>query len=225
MFRSFEEAGISEGERDVPCARLETMAKLKVFRTPIGFHDAYVAAPSQKAALEAWGADADLFARGIAERVDDPSLTKEPLARPGEVIKVTRGGPGDHFKAIGAAPKRRKSTVPGDPRDPPVSKIPEAEPPVANRQRPRKKPKPKPRPSRAQLERAEAALAAVEAEHLQRLADLAARRKALEEGRKALEEERRVEQSGYAAKTEKLEAARQRARAAYQAKVEQWAAE
>jgi hypothetical protein len=31
-------------------------AKLKVFRTPIGFHDAYVAAPSQKAALEAWEA-------------------------------------------------------------------------------------------------------------------------------------------------------------------------
>jgi hypothetical protein len=26
------------------------VAKLKVFRTPIGFHDAYVAAPSQKAA-------------------------------------------------------------------------------------------------------------------------------------------------------------------------------
>jgi hypothetical protein len=30
------------------------MAKLKVFRTPIGFHDAYVAAPSKKAALAAW---------------------------------------------------------------------------------------------------------------------------------------------------------------------------
>lgn len=29
--------------------------KLKVYRTPIGFHDAYVAAPSQKAALKAWG--------------------------------------------------------------------------------------------------------------------------------------------------------------------------
>ena len=40
--------------------------KLKVFRTPIGFHDAYVAAPSQKAALQAWGTDTDLFARGVA---------------------------------------------------------------------------------------------------------------------------------------------------------------
>ena len=34
------------------------MPKLKVYRTPIGFHDAYVAAPSQKAALDAWGSDA-----------------------------------------------------------------------------------------------------------------------------------------------------------------------
>ena len=44
---------------------------LKVYRTPIGFHDAYVAAPSQKAALAAWGADANLFARGSAEQVTE----------------------------------------------------------------------------------------------------------------------------------------------------------
>ena len=37
------------------------MAKLKVFRTAIGFHDAYVASPSRAAALRAWGADTDLF--------------------------------------------------------------------------------------------------------------------------------------------------------------------
>ena len=35
--------------------------KLKVYSTPIGFHDALVAAPSQKAALEAWGAGTNLF--------------------------------------------------------------------------------------------------------------------------------------------------------------------
>lgn len=43
--------------------------KLKVFRTSIGFHDAYVSAPSRKAALEAWGAGKDLFAIGSAELV------------------------------------------------------------------------------------------------------------------------------------------------------------
>ena len=67
------------------------MAKLKVFRTSIGFDDAYVAAQSRKAALVAWGADTDLFAHGSAELVDDPRLTEEPLSRPGEVVRVRRG--------------------------------------------------------------------------------------------------------------------------------------
>lgn len=30
-------------------------AKLRLYQTALGFHDAYVAAPSKKAALEAWG--------------------------------------------------------------------------------------------------------------------------------------------------------------------------
>ena len=75
--------------------------KLKVFRTTIGFHDAYVAAPSMKAALAAWGADSNLFAQGIAEAVTDPELMTEALARPGEVIRRARGNVGDHLKAVG----------------------------------------------------------------------------------------------------------------------------
>ena len=59
---------------------------LKVYRTTTGFHDAYVAAPSQKAALEAWGTDKNLFARGVAEQVTDPKLTAEPLAAPGTLM-------------------------------------------------------------------------------------------------------------------------------------------
>lgn len=73
---------------------------LKVFRTPIGFHDAYVAALSQKAGLEAWGSDANLFARGIAEIVTEPELTREPLARPGEVIKRSRGIVAEQIAAL-----------------------------------------------------------------------------------------------------------------------------
>ena len=49
-----------------------------VYRPPVGFHAAYVAAPSQKAALEAWGSDANLFARGVAEVVTVLVLTKTP---------------------------------------------------------------------------------------------------------------------------------------------------
>ncbi|MDB5673064.1 MAG: hypothetical protein JWM65_46, partial [Sphingomonas bacterium] len=74
--------------------------QLKVYRTPIGFHDAYVAAPSQKAALEAWGSDANLFARGMAEIVTDPALTSEPLASPGKVVRRLRGSADDHFAAL-----------------------------------------------------------------------------------------------------------------------------
>ena len=80
--------------------------KLKVFRTPIGFHDAYVAAPSMKAALAAWGAESNLFAQGIAEAVTDPRLIKEPLANPGEVIRLARGSAGEHLKAVETAAKK-----------------------------------------------------------------------------------------------------------------------
>lgn len=84
------------------------MAKLKVYRTPIGFHDAYIAAPSQKAALAAWGADANLFARGVAEIVTDPKLTKEPLDKPGEIIRKARGTEAEHFASLPKSKKKAK---------------------------------------------------------------------------------------------------------------------
>lgn len=75
--------------------------KLKVFCTPIGFHDAYVAAPSQKAALRAWGADSNLFAQGVAEQVTDPDLMAELLANPGSIIKRLRGSREQQIEAVG----------------------------------------------------------------------------------------------------------------------------
>ncbi|MFA9200619.1 MAG: hypothetical protein ACEQR8_05455 [Cypionkella sp.] len=111
---------------------------LKVFRTAAGFHDAYVAAPSRKAALDAWGADVDLFARGIAEQVTDPALTAEPLKKPGEVIKRSRGGLADQLKAMGPR-KSQPAPKPGKASSAPAPR--------------RAKP-----PSRARLDKAEAAL-------------------------------------------------------------------
>ncbi len=110
---------------------------LKVYRTPIGFHDAYVAAPSQKAALKAWGSDADLFARGVAEVVTDPALTAEPLARPGAVIRRLRGTVEEQLAA--APPGSVRARKAASPRVTP------------------------PRPDRAALDAAERALAAAEA--------------------------------------------------------------
>src|SRR3569833_3579814 len=148
--------------------------KLKVFRTPIGFHDAYVAAPSRKAALAAWGSERDLFARGAAEQVDDPELMKEPLAHPGQVIRRSRGSAAEQIAALG-------KTVSGRAR-----KADEA------RQAPRRakasKPaKPQPRPDRAPLERAQAAIAEAEARQRNDLAELEKREAALEKERARIE--------------------------------------
>lgn len=66
-------------------------AKLKVFRTMTGFHDAYVAAPSRAAALRGWGATTDLFAMDAAEQVTDEKLMAQPLANPGQVTERLRG--------------------------------------------------------------------------------------------------------------------------------------
>src|SRR3954462_9050655 len=77
---------------------------LKVFRTPVGFYDAVVAAPSQKAALAAWGTTTNLFASGDACVVEDPALQAEALAHPGEVIKKSRG---DVAAMLGPEPPKR----------------------------------------------------------------------------------------------------------------------
>jgi hypothetical protein len=41
--------------------------KLKTYQTSLGFFDLAMAAPSMKAALEAWGADSNLFHHGAAK--------------------------------------------------------------------------------------------------------------------------------------------------------------
>ena len=47
--------------------RIRLMAKkLKTYQTSLGFFDQAIAAPSMKAALEAWGADSNLFHQGAA---------------------------------------------------------------------------------------------------------------------------------------------------------------
>jgi hypothetical protein len=91
---------MAAAERCRAMAKAKRKQTLKVYRTPIGFHDAFVAAPSQKAALEAWGASTDLFARGLAETVTDAALTKAPLATPGKVVKVSRGSRAEQLRAL-----------------------------------------------------------------------------------------------------------------------------
>ena len=172
--------------------------KLKVFRTSIGFHDAYVAAPSQKAALEAWGADSNLFAQGIAEQVTEPELTAEPLERPGEVIKRLRGSAKEQLAAVGKAAPAKEGR-----KDRSRSKSGMT-----------KKEKP-PKPSRGEVERAEAALE--EAQTRQRR-----EAREIEREIEALERRRRELLRRHEAERDELQASRDRARRDYERALRAW---
>lgn len=130
--------------------------KLKVFCAPVGFYDAVIAAPSQKAALAAWGTTTNLFASGDATVVEDPALQAEALARPGEIIKKSRG---DVAAMLGPKPAK-------------VAAVPKVG------VRPSKPPQ---RPDRSKLYQAERALSAAEREFSAELSSLAEERAELEE--------------------------------------------
>lgn len=68
--------------------------KLKTYRTTAGFFDLAVAAPSMKAALEAWGAGANLFQQGFASVTRDPAIVKATTAKPGVVLRRPVGTTG-----------------------------------------------------------------------------------------------------------------------------------
>ncbi len=61
--------------------------KLKTYQTSLGFFDLAIAAPSMKAALEAWGADSNLFHQGAAKESDDPDIIAATMAKAGVVLR------------------------------------------------------------------------------------------------------------------------------------------
>src|SRR5512140_3717141 len=61
--------------------------KLKAYQTSVGFFDLAIAAPSMKAALEAWGAKSNLFHQGFASEVTDPRIIAATMKKPGVVLK------------------------------------------------------------------------------------------------------------------------------------------
>jgi len=68
--------------------------KLKTYQTSLGFFDLAIAAPSMKAALEAWGADSNLFHQGAAKESDDPDVIAAAMAKPGVVLRRPVGSDG-----------------------------------------------------------------------------------------------------------------------------------
>jgi colicin import membrane protein len=68
--------------------------KLKTYQTSLGFFDLAIAAPSMKAALQAWGSDTNLFQQGFARETDDPAIVAATLAKPGVILRRPVGSDG-----------------------------------------------------------------------------------------------------------------------------------
>ena len=75
-------------------------SKLKTYSASPGFYDQAIAAPSMKAALEAWGAESDFFHQGVAKETYDPEIVAATMAQPGVILKRL------------SAPTRRSVTSP-----------------------------------------------------------------------------------------------------------------
>ena len=138
-------------------------AKLKVYATRIGFHDAVVAAPNQKAALKAWDIREDLFAQGTAASTDDPQAVKAATAAPGVVLRRPAGSD----KAFCESPE-----APDAPSLKPAAKAKADKAAAAKPARPP--------PDRRPLEAAEKALADLDAEEKRATDDIVRRRRDLD---------------------------------------------
>jgi flagellar biosynthesis GTPase FlhF len=89
--------------------------KLKTYVTSIGFFELAVAAPSMKAALEAWGTERNLFHQGFAKETDDPAIVAATMAQPGIVLKRSVGSRGafsEHAELPKSLPADKPSPAP-----------------------------------------------------------------------------------------------------------------
>jgi hypothetical protein len=68
--------------------------KLKTYITSAGFFEQAIAAPSMKAAIDAWGSAKNIFHQGFAEETDDPAIIAATMAKPGVVLKRAVGSNG-----------------------------------------------------------------------------------------------------------------------------------
>jgi hypothetical protein len=132
--------------------------KLKVFQAHLGFYDTIVAAPSQAAALQAWGVHRNVFADGHAKLTTDEAAVAAATAHPEIVLKRPVGSDGPYELEPTLLPElpdvpSRKATR--NAAKPAANKAPRsAAKPAAN--------KTPPPPDRSFLGKAEAALRAVD---------------------------------------------------------------
>jgi hypothetical protein len=97
--------------------------KLKTYQTSsLGFFDLAIAAPSMKAALEAWGSKSNLFHQGFAKEVDDPEVIAATMLKSGVILRRPVGSNGP-FKEHADLPTNLSSDeVKARPEKPPKLK-------------------------------------------------------------------------------------------------------
>jgi colicin import membrane protein len=199
---------------------------LKTYTTSAGFFDLAVAAPSMKAALEAWGSKNNLFHHGFAKVSEDPKIVAATMAHPGVVLRRPVGSNGafsEHAKLptdlpVGNA-KRAPATRSAKTREP---LPPEAVDDKASREAARAFEKEQKRreserrreEAAQQKERArrERAIAAAEAALEEARQDHEAKLEDIEKDRAALDRRSQAEDARWRKKKEELEAGLRRAR-------------
>ena len=200
--------------------------KLKTYQTSLGFFDLAMAAPSMKAALEAWGADSNLFHQGAAKESDDPDVIAAAMAKPGVVLRRPVGSDGSfsehaelptHLGGGGPTKAARKSKGPKakQPSSRPVDKVAERKAAFDYERERRSREleraseeaaRQKDRERRQQaINKAQAALDKAEQEHAKRAA-------AIQAEVEALEKRSQTEEARWDKEKERLEAALRRAR-------------
>ncbi|HEX3367639.1 hypothetical protein [Phenylobacterium sp.] len=184
---------LAQPSQDQPLMRKTPNRRLKVFQTQLGFYDSVVAAPSQAAALRAWGTRQNLFAEGAARLAADNAAVAAALDHPGTPLR----------RAVGSkAPFSLEPDLPDAPTTPRrngAAPAKTAKAPAGSSKRP---------PDRRALDAAEARLGAINDRRVAEEADFDRRREALEA------ENERARQAWAMARAE-AERAVERARAAY----------
>ena len=204
--------------------------KLKTYTTSAGFFDLAVAAPSMKAALEAWGSKNNLFQHGFAKVSEDPKIVAATMAHPGIVLRRpvgSTGAFGEHAQlptdlpvnnAKGGkakhAPAKRSAKRP----EPPTKAVDdktarEAARAFEKEQKRRDSERRREEANRQrERERRERAIAAAEAALEQARQDHEARLEVIEKDRAALDKRSQAEDARWRKKKEELEAELRKAR-------------
>jgi colicin import membrane protein len=199
--------------------------KLKTYQTSVGFFDLAIAAPSMKAALEAWGSKTNLFHQGFAKETDDPAIIAATLAKPGVVLRRPVGSDGafsEHAELPKKLPvdkvKERTSKLRAATREPPAQKVDDkaAREAALAFERERKRRESERRKEEAAREkerkRREHAIAMVETALEEAKRNHQTEVEQIEKDRAALDRRSQAEDARWEKEKEKLEAALRRAR-------------